>query len=161
MSERTLVRDRPGYTYVLAYTSFKLRSYIETRPTLACRRFVPLMKNMPTHQAVWVFLLASILVLVSSTTPPSPPITTNVTWQFPNETWIENISVRSNGQILVTLLTTPDLYQVDPFGEAKPKLIQRFPNALGLLGITELEEDVFVVVAGNYSLKTGTNTPGM
>lgn len=118
------------------------------------------MDSTPIHQVLWALLLASIIVLVSSSPSPSSPITTNVIWQFPNETWIENLSVRSNGQILVTLLTTPDLYQVDPLGKTKPILIQRFSNALGLLGITEIEEDVFVVVAGNYTVKTGSQ-PGM
>lgn len=86
-------------------------------------------------------------------------------WQFPNDTWIENIAVRSNGQLLVTLLTVPELYQVDPAGAQEPKLVYRFPQALGLFGIAELETDVFGVISSNFTAGkianlTAANTPG-
>lgn len=80
--------------------------------------------------------------------------------QFPNETWIENIAVRSNGQLLVTLITTPELYQVDPFSKTTPQLIHRFPDATSVLGITEIEPDVFGVVVGNWSTETFESTNG-
>ncbi|KAB5513310.1 hypothetical protein GE09DRAFT_1267072 [Coniochaeta sp. 2T2.1] len=63
---------------------------------------------------------------------------------------MENIAIRSNGQLLVTLFTSPDVYQIDPFPKhpAPPKLVAHFPDALGLLGITEIEQDVFAVAKG-------------
>ena len=62
-------------------------------------------------------------------------------WQFPNDTWIENLAVRPNGHLLVTMLNTPELYQVDPLDPGEPALIHKFPRALGLLGIAEVEHD--------------------
>ena len=81
-------------------------------------------------------------------------------WEFPNETWVENIAVRSNGQLLVTILSSPELYQVNPFIPEKPVLINQFPNASGLLGIAEIEQDIFAVVAGNWSTVTFETTNG-
>lgn len=79
---------------------------------------------------------------------------------FPNGTWIENSYVRSNGQILVSLLTSPDIYEVDPTGKVAPKLVLSIPGYLGLLGFAELQEDVFAVIAGNFSLATFETTIG-
>ena len=75
--------------------------------------------------------------------------------QFPNQTWVENLAVRQNGQILVTVLSAPELYQVDPFHSGNPPtLIHRIPGATSLLGIVELQQDVFYVIAGNVSFET-------
>ena len=60
------------------------------------------------------------------------------TYQFPNETWVENIAVRSSGQLLVTIITSPDLYQVDLFSSAPASLVHSFPHAQSTLGITEV-----------------------
>ena len=80
--------------------------------------------------------------------------------QFPNATWIENLAVRSNGQILVTLLTSPDLFQINPFDPTcPPQLVAQFPSALGTLGIAEIEEDVFAIAKGNFSAATGPVNP--
>lgn len=80
--------------------------------------------------------------------------------QFPNVTWVENIAVRSNGQLLVTLFTSPDLYQIDPFQRnCTPTLVAQFPDALGILGIAEIEEDVFAITKGNFSRFTGLVAP--
>jgi sugar lactone lactonase YvrE len=89
----------------------------------------------------------------------SLPVIRQVT-QFPNQTWVENIAVRSNGKLLVTLYTTPELYQIDPLGSnPTPKLVARFPDVLGLLGITEIGDDVFAVAKGNFSSVTGAVDP--
>ncbi|CAM6114521.1 unnamed protein product [Calypogeia fissa] len=74
-------------------------------------------------------------------------------WQFPNNTWVENLAVRSNGKLLVTLLTAPEVWQVDPLKDEEPFLVARFPNAIGALGIAELENDVFVVATRNFSVQ--------
>lgn len=81
--------------------------------------------------------------------------------QFPNATWVENLAVRQNGQILVTILSAPELYQVDPFHtDSPPTLIHRIPGVMGLLGIVELQHDVFYVIAGNWSTRTLQTTNG-
>jgi hypothetical protein len=80
-------------------------------------------------------------------------------YQFPKPTWIENLAVRSNGQLLVTLLTTPELYLIDP-ATSTPTLIHKFPGVLGLTGIIEVEPDVFYVAGGNFNLSTFNNEAG-
>jgi hypothetical protein len=62
----------------------------------------------------------------------------------------------------VNVLDRPELHQVDPFSNSPSStLIHQFDQyARGLLGIAELEVDRFAVVLGNYSVSTGTPTPG-
>ena len=81
-------------------------------------------------------------------------------WDFPDGTWVENLAVRSNGQILVTLLTSPDVYQVDPSKQQPATLVHSFANFRGCLGIVEKGQDIFYVVVGNSTYQTFPNTPG-
>lgn len=91
----------------------------------------------------------------------SPPTLTSV-HDFPLGTWIENLAVRANGQILATLLNTPQVYQVDPNPSSvhPTTLVHTFPSYLGCVGITELSPDMFYVVTGNFSFVTFEATPG-
>lgn len=75
---------------------------------------------------------------------------------------MENIAVRANGQILATLLNTPQVYQVDPNPSAAhpATLVHTFPAYLSCTGITELGNDIFYVITGNFSLQTLSTTPG-
>lgn len=71
-------------------------------------------------------------------------------------TWLENLRVRSNGNILLTQIGPPaNLLTLDP-SEAEPEavVIQNFPSILGLSGITEVKPDVFVITGANT---TGSN----
>ena len=81
-------------------------------------------------------------------------------WNFSPGTWVENLAVRSNGQILVTLASAPEIYQVDPTLKQPATLVHTFPGYLACLGITELQQDVFYVVTGNFSTVTITTGPG-
>ena len=63
----------------------------------------------------------------------------------------ENIATRHNGQLLLTSTASPTLYQVDPFNKNAITSIADIPYSTGLLGIVELEEDVFYVVSANLS----------
>jgi hypothetical protein len=81
-------------------------------------------------------------------------------YQFPNTTWVESITVRSNGALLVTLVSRPELYLIDPQRRHPPILVCRFPNATALLGIDEVAPDEFAVVVGNWSIPTFSSTPG-
>ncbi|PYH47647.1 uncharacterized protein BP01DRAFT_414485 [Aspergillus saccharolyticus JOP 1030-1] len=76
-----------------------------------------------------------------------------------NGTWLENVAVRSNGDVLVTRLGVPELWSVDPRGQRNASLIETFPNSRSLFGITEISEDVFALVAGNFSMGS-LSTPG-
>ena len=82
-----------------------------------------------------------------------------VVHQFPNHTWLENVVVKSNGDLLVTaLLPNAVLYQIsDPSSsEAMVSLVHNFTSVDGILGITETKSDVFAVVGGNF---TGIGIP--
>lgn len=77
---------------------------------------------------------------------------------FDTGAWIENIAVRSNGQLLVTRIDVPEVWAIDPLGGYKNR-VAHFPGYASALGISELTHDVFAVIAGNFSYATGT-TPG-
>ena len=80
-------------------------------------------------------------------------------YEFPNETWVENIAVRKSGKLLVTLITSPELWQVDPASH-QAELVHHFPDALSVLGIAEVERDIFAVAVGNWSDTTLQSVPG-
>ena len=64
-----------------------------------------------------------------------------------SRTWV----IRQNGQILVTAFSTSELYQVDPTHPLNSHtVIHRIPGA-GSLGIVEMQQDMFYVIAGNWS----------
>lgn len=105
--------------------------------------------------------LASPLIHPAVRAATYPPTITTI-HDFPLGTWVENLAVRANGQILATLLTTPQVYQVDPDpSSAHPAtLAHTFPSTHGCLGITELRPDIFYVVTSNFSISTGNTAPG-
>ncbi|EGP91112.1 uncharacterized protein MYCGRDRAFT_17443, partial [Zymoseptoria tritici IPO323] len=74
--------------------------------------------------------------------------------------WVENLAIRSNGKILVTLLSSPEVWQIDPANPGSAELIYRFPHALSALGIAEVYPDVFAVAIGNISLSAMASEPG-
>lgn len=90
---------------------------------------------------------------------PFLPLPVKIIHEFPRGTWVENLAVRSNGLILANLLSAPEIYQVNPTTGAA-SLATKIPAATGLLGIAEIEKDVYYVVAGNYSVATLTAKAG-
>ncbi|RKO86528.1 hypothetical protein BDK51DRAFT_20226 [Blyttiomyces helicus] len=83
---------------------------------------------------------------------PSHP-TTRTLAHFSNATWVENIAVRSNGQLLVTtFLPEASVYQIDPFRSRDPVLVSTFPTEKGCAGIAELAHDEFFVIGSTASL---------
>ncbi|POS70228.1 hypothetical protein DHEL01_v211377 [Diaporthe helianthi] len=76
-------------------------------------------------------------------------------YQFPNNTYVENLAVRPNGQILVNLLTSPQVWLIDPELPNRAVLVHEFPSVLGLSAIVEYQPDVFAIAGGNVSLGTG------
>lgn len=82
--------------------------------------------------------------------PPNVSASTSLVHQFPEGASNENIAVRSNGNLLVTRLDVPELYEINPrFGRAS--LVHRFPSATGLTGIAETARHEFVVISGHFS----------
>ncbi|KAH8800171.1 quino protein amine dehydrogenase beta chain-like protein [Xylogone sp. PMI_703] len=87
--------------------------------------------------------------------PAALPLPYLILHQWTDPTFIENLAVRSNGEILLNFLTTPELWLLSPTRPEEPVLLYTFPKVLGLVGITELQPDIFYVVAGNFSVATG------
>ncbi|CAG8227765.1 unnamed protein product [Penicillium salamii] len=81
-----------------------------------------------------------------------------------NGTAFENLAVRSNGDILATRIDSPEIWSIVPSGNGsqlgRGSRLLKFPNATSTLGITEIDHDVFAVIAGNVSLPSTSPTPG-
>ncbi|KAJ5185920.1 hypothetical protein N7491_006210 [Penicillium cf. griseofulvum] len=72
--------------------------------------------------------------------------------RFPNGTWVENIAVRPNGNLLVAVLSTAELWEIDPSipsGPSSARLVHHFDGAEDADGITELSPDIYAVIASN------------
>ena len=81
----------------------------------------------------------------------NPPIR-NVFTFGPN-TFIENIAVRANSNLLITSMSVPDLFSIDPtVASPSASIVHTFPNGTGLSGIAEVTPDVFALVTGIWDL---------
>lgn len=77
-------------------------------------------------------------------------------YQYPVGTWIENIAVRKNGELLLTLLNAPHLDRLDPLvPESTPETVCIFPDAASVAGIAEIDEDIFALSVGTFDLSNG------
>jgi len=65
----------------------------------------------------------------------------------------ENLAIRQNGEVLVTSVASSLLYQISPNTSYLPVPVAEIPNFTGVLGIAELQRDLFYVVSSNL---TGT-----
>ncbi|KAJ2976866.1 hypothetical protein NQ176_g4693 [Zarea fungicola] len=105
----------------------------------------------------------SILLAPASATPVTaggschaPPVGPRTLYTFANGTQLENIAVRSNGNLLLTRINKPELYEFNPSDPSSgAKLLQTFPGYVSLLGITELTPDVFAFITGNFTFPAG------
>lgn len=80
--------------------------------------------------------------------------------QFAFGTWVENIAVRSDGKILVTMTTPPEIWEIDPLKSSElnsTKLIHHFDSVEQATGIAEVGADVFMVVGGNSIWRVDMN----
>lgn len=100
-----------------------------------------------------------VSVCISAAGAPSRPTNTSdpvrLLYEFPYDTYAENLAVRPNGQILVTPLNLPQLWLVEPNLPGEAFIAYDFPKVLGLAGIVEYQPDVFAVLTGNFSISTG------
>ena len=85
---------------------------------------------------------------------------TRLIYETPNPTWFENLAVRRDGSILATTVTAPTLYLVQPNARNQtPEVIEGFTFNTGLLGITEITPDTFIVAGSNFSLEARAPAP--
>lgn len=80
-----------------------------------------------------------------------PPIPATPFYIFPNGGQAENIKPRLSGQLLVTINSAAELYQINPLVNQSGGLVHRFDGYTSLFGIVELQPDIFYVTAGNYT----------
>ncbi|KAL7929177.1 hypothetical protein V8C35DRAFT_325304 [Trichoderma chlorosporum] len=82
---------------------------------------------------------------------------THLIYEFPNDTWVENIAARSNGDLLLSIIGRPQLFAIDPSASSpkQPVLIHEFTGFLDVFGIAEYQADKFAVLTGNFSLESG------
>ncbi|KAL6812615.1 hypothetical protein V8C40DRAFT_270382 [Trichoderma camerunense] len=82
---------------------------------------------------------------------------TSLVYEFPNNTWVENIAARNNGELLLSIVGTPQLFTIDPSAPSprQPVLIHEFTDSLDVFGIAEYQTDKFAVLTGNFSFETG------
>ena len=107
--------------------------------------------------ALGIFATPLDLSVTSKTSSSSLPITT--VHQFSLGTWVEGLDFRSNGKLLVNVLTSPDMYQIDTT-TGQTQHVTTITNATGLYGITEVSLDQFYVASGKLSLLAGTTNIG-
>jgi len=81
-------------------------------------------------------------------------------YQWPPYTFIENARMRENGTLLLTRLDEPYLLSIDPTSGQGPQMVHDFAPYHAVGGITETEPELFVVIAGNFSLFTLDPMPG-
>lgn len=107
-----------------------------------------------------ISILASLLCAVAPFSRALDP--TRLVYQFPNGTWLENIFVRPSGSLLLTLLSAPDLYLLDPLAlDPQPRLIHHFNSSHGLGGIAETDPETYYVIGGNAIPKDPSAPTGL
>ncbi|KAJ4232214.1 hypothetical protein NW759_002601 [Fusarium solani] len=93
-----------------------------------------------------------VLGLLNATTLSSTPAAANINArqliELPN-VWIENIALRSNGNLILTTFGNGDIYSVDP-SIPEARVVAKVKDIDALTGIAEVERDLFVVSGGIY-----------
>lgn len=118
------------------------------------------MKLSPFSQLV-AWCLALALPPSSLATPDWISYPLSIVSQFETPTTFESIAVRSNGELLLTSTASPYLFQVSPLFENRYVPVAQIPHVRSLLGIAELEENIFYVIGANMTGLTtdpGTNS---
>jgi hypothetical protein len=89
-----------------------------------------------------------------------PEVQVDTLFQFPNNgSWVDNIALRSDGSLLLTRLDVPEVWSVNTTS-GNATLAHSFANATSCFGISEIDNDVFAVVVGNFSTETYQPTAG-
>lgn len=113
----------------------------------------------------WMFLLSQILVLAayslsdSYSTPAAGNTQERIIYDFGKGIWPENIILRHNGNVLGGLLSTPQIFEIDPITH-ECKITHTFEDKTGVFGFAETEPDLFYAVASNFSLGTFEGVEG-
>ena len=106
------------------------------------------------------FISGLLLVGHSTAYPTNPDLVPafKTLHTVPGTATLENIALKQSGDILVTSVSSNVLYQVSQNGSYPPVAVASIPGASALLGIAELERDVFYVIGSQFA--GGTAAPG-
>jgi len=73
-------------------------------------------------------------------------------FQFPNDTFIENIHLRPNGHLLLSTFSSGELLSLDPNAAVpSPTSVANLTGSDGLSGIATIGENLFAVTGGMHS----------
>lgn len=134
------------------------QSYTEgTRLHYAAMLVPPSSRSVATRLFVLAQAIASSYATPSTAEVMSNSALVTKVYQFGTGTWVENIAVRSNGNLVVVLYDRPEVWEVNPvLKNAEPKILIRFEDATRTTGITQSVADNFIVVvsmqAGDFSV---------
>jgi len=96
--------------------------------------------------------LACLLSIFTGETLATTNASDELVYQFPNGTFVENVAVRANGNLLVSLVNVPELWEINPSlpdAASRANRIQRFNGSTMATGIAEVRPDVFSVSSGS------------
>ncbi|KAI1422123.1 hypothetical protein F5Y12DRAFT_717751 [Xylaria sp. FL1777] len=120
----------------------------------------------PSKLAFLAFACKAILAFPTpATDTASLPLPARTIFQLddsPPKSWFENIALRRNGDLLVTMLSpNASIYSIqEPLSGSPKASIINIANATGLLGITETAPDVFAVAGGLFGTGIAVPVPG-
>jgi len=123
--------------------------------------FLLLLNTQPMKMKLSTLTLLAAAAAAAAAPPPHPgpiiPIHT-----FGTNVFVENLAVRSNGRLLVTSMSVPHLYQIDPsLPSAAAEIIHTFANITGITGIVEtFVRDKFALITGTFDLAATRAIPG-
>ena len=144
-------QSNDGYPAVQQELSIKLPArYVSFS---FCLNFIQQKPQSTTKMLFKSLCIAALGALATATYP------IQLLYQYPPMPYtnIENVAVRSNGQLLLTIVTGARLVQLNPANPVPEDLIT-IVGPQSIIGIVEVAHDVFVVSAGNFSF--GPQVPG-
>lgn len=125
------------------------------------RRPIPFTKYMTSMLFITkTFLFAAACAQLAGAFSAKRDAATSVLHSFPNGTSVENIAVRENGNLLITLLYQAQVLEIDPQAPTETNLIHHFNGSTRVNGISELAPDVFAVSANHDTVWTMDLTSG-
>ncbi|EAQ83620.1 hypothetical protein CHGG_10024 [Chaetomium globosum CBS 148.51] len=117
-----------------------------------------------TRDLLFCAAVSAVAVAAASCAAPCSssadlPLPVRTVYQFDSETWIENLAVRPNGDLLLIVdenVTFPEhtvaLYRLSNPVSPEPELSLVYAFPLGtVLGIAEIEPEVYAVLASNFT----------
>lgn len=110
------------------------------------------MKVTSLCSALTLAVLGHVVSALPTASSSSALLPTKTIFKFSDDSFydIENVAVRANGNLILNLLSKPEVYTLDPL-EPSPtaSLVYTFPNSTKVDGIAEYRPDVFAVIVGD------------